>query len=117
MATPPGEHRLEHWVHWSLLAGLVLSASLLALGLVVSLMGGQPRPLGPPPAVSTILVGAWHGRGVNLIDLGLLVLMGTPVLRVAVLLLGWLLDRDIRFAAVAFTVLSLLVLSVVLGMG
>lgn len=117
MSTNSSEHRLEHWVHWSLLSGLLLSATLLSLGLIICLVSGQPRPLGPPPSVSTILRGVRHSQGVSLIELGLLVLMGTPVLRVAVLALGWLLDREWRFAGVAFTVLGLLAVSVVLGMG
>jgi uncharacterized membrane protein len=49
--------------------------------------------------------------------LGLLILIGTPVLRVAVLAVGWWMMGDRRFAAVALTVLALLGLSLALGLG
>ncbi|MBV8557098.1 MAG: DUF1634 domain-containing protein [Planctomycetaceae bacterium] len=107
----------EHSVHWSLLSGLAVSALLLALGLGLALIRGGPRPEGPPHPLSALLRGAAHGEGVDLLDLGLLILIGTPVLRVAVLAVGWWTMGDRRFAAVALTVLALLGLSLALGLG
>jgi uncharacterized membrane protein len=43
--------------------------------------------------------------------------MLTPILRVIVLGVGWLLEREWRFAAIAFFVLALLATSMVLGTG
>ena len=50
-------------------------------------------------------------------QLGLVILMLTPVARVLVLGLDWLLESDRVFAGVAATVLALLAISVVLGTG
>ncbi|HEV3168006.1 MAG TPA: DUF1634 domain-containing protein [Isosphaeraceae bacterium] len=115
--TSSHQHKLERWVHLTLLGGLTVSALLLTLGLVVSYWKHERRPFRPPPPPSITLQNALHGRGPALIDLGLLTLIGTPVLRVVVLGLGWLLDREFRFAAVALLVFCLLCLSLVLGLG
>ncbi len=109
--------RLGTWVHWSLLAGLILSGLLMLGGLTRALVGDRPRPEGPPPAFGDVLRGAFSFESVPLMDLGLLALMVTPVMRVAVLAVGWGRERNWRFLAVALTVLGLLGLSLVLGVG
>src|SRR5947209_14485565 len=115
MADSVDSHRLEHWVHRSLLAGLTVSGLLLMLGLIVALASGKPRPAGAVPSFK-IIREVLGGDGVAMINLGLLFLMGTPILRVAVLAIGWTLRRSWRFAAVALAVLGLLGLSLVLGL-
>jgi hypothetical protein len=75
------------------------------------------RPEGPPPSLGVLMRGALWGDGLSITDLALLVLMVTPLVRVAVLAAGWTLMRQHRFAVVAFVVLGLLGLSLALGMG
>lgn len=111
------DQQLERWVHRALLAGIVLSGSLLAIGLTVNLASGARGVPGPPSALPALLGSAIRGDGVALIDLGLLALIGTPVVRVMVLAVGWLLRRDFRLAAVAGAVLVLLGLGMALGLG
>lgn len=108
-------YRLEHAVHWALFGGLSASTALLTCGLAGALIHGGPRPEGPPPPFVDILRGAARGEPVALMGLGLLLLIATPVLRVAVLAVGWSLERNRRFAAVACAVLALLVVSFLLG--
>jgi hypothetical protein len=109
--------RLGHWVHRSLLAGLTLSGVLLIVGLALALTRAQPRPEGPPPPMAAVARGVVAGNGADLMALGLLALMATPVLRVAVLGLGWGMEREWWFLAVAAVVLGLLGLSLALGLG
>jgi hypothetical protein len=113
------ERRLEHWVHWTLLAGLSTSGLLLLAGLLASLAQGPTRPTtGPPPSPWAVLRGTTHGDPATiLLDLGLLALLATPMLRVAALAVGWSLAGDWRFAGVALVVLSLLGLGLALGLG
>ena len=66
---------------------------------------------------STLLNMALHGDGVALLDLGFLVLMLTPLARVFILGIGWGSERRWRLAAVAFTVLGLLAISMLIGVG
>ncbi len=110
-------HWLEKWVHYSLLAGLMLSGLLLITGLAVVLIRHEVRPEGPPMPLKVIIRGAFSADGVACLDLGLLALMLTPVLRVCVLAVGWSLAGERRFAVVAVTVLTLLGISQALGFG
>jgi uncharacterized membrane protein len=117
MCTAETPHRLEHWVHRTLLMGLAFSTFLLGVGLALALLRGQPRPVGPPPSAAVLLWRAAGGDGSAWMELGLLVLMLTPVLRVAVLAFGWWLSGEKRFALVALVVLGLLGMSLALGVG
>lgn len=110
-------HRLAHWVHWNLLAGVALSGLLLIAGLTLSSARGRQMPQEPPPPLRHVVADALAGDGVAFMRLGLIVLMLTPVIRVVVLMLGWALARDYRFALVALAVLGLLSLGVLLSLG
>ena len=115
---PAGEPRaIGRWVQVSLLAGLLLGGLLMAAGLAAALVLEQPRPEGEPPAIRDLLDRAVRGDGVGLMNLGMLALMATPVLRVAVLALGWGMERRWRFLAVALAVLGQLGVSLALGIG
>lgn len=117
MAVAESSVRLARWVHWSLLGGVALSGLLLSVGLIASSAQNRPLPPGAPTSFTLTVRLALQGNGNALIYLGLFVLMATPVVRVAVLAVGWALVRDFRFAAVSGLVLALLGLAVVLGLG
>lgn len=106
---------LAHWVHLSLLTGLTASGALLGFGLLIVFATNEVRS-GPPPHISELPTEVWHGNGVAVIDLGLMLLMATPTIRVAVLLTGWVREKNWFFAIVAQTVLALLILSIVFGL-
>ena len=110
-------NRLAWAVHISLLSGLVTSAALLVIGAVLVLVSGQSASDNPPGGVTTLLSKAAKGDGTAILQLGLLVLMLTPVARVVVLAVGWLVDREWRFAFVALFVFALLMTSLILGTG
>lgn len=117
MADRLESHRLERWVHRTLLAGLVFSGLLLATGLALVLLRQQARPEGRPPSTASLVRGAFESDGAAMLYLGLLALMATPVLRVVALALGWGLEGDRRFSAVALAVLGMLALSLLIGVG
>lgn len=118
MTSPPDmSRRLEHWVHYSLLVGLVLSGTLLAGGLAVDWFSPEPaRPLQPRTLLETVS-GALGGNARALMNLGILALMATPLVRVIILAIGWMTERQWRMAAVATTVFALLAASLMLGLG
>lgn len=64
-----------------------------------------------------ILAGALRGDGLSPLEPGLVLLMLTPAARVLILAVGWSCERNARSAATAFTVLALLIVSIVLGVG
>ncbi len=107
-------HQLDHSVHRSLLAGLVVSGVLLAAGLAIMLVQGHEHAP-KHQSLSTLLADAARLDGPAITTLGLLALMITPILRVAVLLVGWTILRDWRFAGVSLAVFVLLCISLALG--
>ena len=108
---------LARAVHWTLLIGLVCSALMMIAGLVVAFWKNQPRPEAQVTSVRELLRMAGEGHGVAWMELGVLMLLATPVLRVIVLAIGWSVERDGRMALVAVVVLVLLAVSILLSAG
>lgn len=119
---------VEIWISNLLRTGVLLSLLLLVSGTVLSfvhhpsyLRGGMDLahltrpgaafPHNLPDLWQSLL--AYRGRGV--VTLGLLVLIATPVMRVAVSILAFRHDRDRPFVLITTVVLLLLILSFVLG--
>jgi uncharacterized membrane protein len=106
--------------------GVVLAASIVFLGGVVFLtrhrlpvtdyrvFRGEPIEL---RTISGIFHEASEFRGRGLIQLGLLVLIATPVARVAFSFLAFLYQRDWTYVLVTVLVLGLLVYSLLGGHG
>lgn len=133
-ATPPSApslpappQPLERILALLLQTGIALSLGLVALGLLGSL-ALQPRLLLDPQTLTPLLNQTTppqspkaatphllHLPGTNLISLGLLILILTPVLRVAASLLVFAIQRDRLYSLITATVLLLLILSFALG--
>jgi uncharacterized membrane protein len=105
--------RLMHVVRRTLQSGLTVSAVLILLGGVLAITRSPARY----PRDSGMVYRAMKGDSSAMLNLGLIVLMLTPVARVLVLAVGWFRSRDWTFSLVAFCVLALLVLSILLGTG
>jgi uncharacterized membrane protein len=108
--------RLTRVVHRTLLAGVLASAALLIIGLALAL-SGQAAQAEPVTDWPQLFAQAATGDGRAVIDLGLIVLMFTPVFRVLVLALGWLAERKWWLALVAIAVAIMLAMSVAIGVG
>jgi uncharacterized membrane protein len=68
-----------------------------------------------PHSLHDVFVGLGHFRGRALVMLGLLILIATPVMRVAVSIVAFARQRDRTFVAITSVVLALLVVSFTLG--
>lgn len=68
-----------------------------------------------PRTAAWLLQGLRHAQGEAVLVLGLLLLIATPVLRVAVSILGFALERDRRYVAITIAVLLMLLVSFALG--
>lgn len=110
--------RFRAWVSTVLIVGVTASAALIALGfggaLLVgwsgSLAGAQPGSAAASD-FSTMISGLLALRPVAIAQAGLLVLVATPVVRVAVSLIAFGLERDRLYVAITASVLALLLLS------
>lgn len=114
------DDRVDQIIGKLLRAGVSLSVAIVLSGAVLYLRHyGFERPAyhlfrSEPAAlrkVSGIASGAFHARSEYLIQLGLLVLIATPVARVAFSVVAFALERDWTYVAITVIVLAVLLLS------
>lgn len=116
------EAKLELWISNLLRYGVQLSSLIVLVGGILYLIHHHAEPVdyrvfqgepaiyrSPSGVVQALLEG--HRRGI--IQLGLLVLIATPILRVLLSLVTFLRWRDYTYAAITFLVLSGLIYSFV----
>jgi uncharacterized membrane protein len=118
------DFRIEQAVGNLLRAGVVVAAAVVAAGAIVFLIrhGGE-RPQyaifhGEPSelrSVAGIVHAALAGRGRGLIQLGLLLLVATPVARVVFSVAGFALEGDRAYVVITLVVLAVLLFSLAGG--
>jgi uncharacterized membrane protein len=97
-----------------LAGGLSLAVALLVVGAVLSLLGRPTSSSGVSVADMPRALGALEPAG--FFDLGLLVLLATPVARVLTLSVGFARRKSWLFCGLSVFVLAVLALSVYLGL-
>lgn len=116
----PGGPGLEIWISYVLRIGVLIAAAIILVGLILLIIqgpsGGRPTSLhqvvgkeqrmtvGP----SVILRGVAAGNAVSIIQLGIFVLILTPVTRVAMTIVLFALQREKVFTLVTLTVFLIL---------
>ncbi len=114
------DRRMEIIVGNILRFGVIAAAAVVAVGGLIYLArhGGEPVNLGlfrgelaDFRTVTGIIHSALALRGRGIIQFGLLLLIGTPVARVAFAAVGFALERDRLYATVALLVLGFLLYS------
>jgi uncharacterized membrane protein len=130
-AAPHEDHRVvrvEIVISWVLRIGVVTSLAIVLLGLALVfvqhpafLSSGAELPdltrFGAvfPHTLPDVFQGIAHTRGEAIVAIGLLLLILTPVARVAVSILAFLYQRDRPFTFITLTVLIILLMSFVIG--
>ncbi len=116
------DERLDKMVGMVLRAGVLLAAALVLIGgiaFVASQHGAAPdhrkfhAELTPLASIHGVLGGAMALNPLYIIQLGLLVLIATPVVRVITCTAGFALERDWTYAIVSGIVLAFLIASIV----
>ncbi len=103
-------------IEWVLQGGVILSAVVIAIGLL--LMSLQPNTFAPeqlqpfPHTFAQVGTELLALQPQAVIALGLLLLIATPVLRVAVALVAFAVERDWRFVVITLLVLLILLFSI-----
>ena len=116
-----GVAQLEAIVSYVLRFGVLLSLAITLLGTVLlfTLDPSQAvvRRTGPPVPhdLAGLLAGLLQLQPEAIIDAGLLLLIATPVLRVAVSVVAFLRDKDYVYTAITLFVLAVLLASFFLG--
>src|SRR6266702_239037 len=103
-------------IGWILQGGVVLSSMVILIGLFM--MSLQPDKFAPqklesfPQTFSQVWIGLLTLRPQAVITLGLLLLIATPVVRVAASIVTFAIERDRRFVTITTLVLLLLLFSI-----
>jgi uncharacterized membrane protein len=109
-------------------AGVLLSLAAIVAGVVLTFAqnpsylhsAGSYRHLTSrrapiPHSINTVIDGVSRFRGEAVVAFGLLILLATPVLRVAISIVLFLTRRDATYAAITSAVLAVLIASFLLG--
>lgn len=114
------DQKLEIAIGRMLQIGVLLAATVVLVGGLLYLHGERgPRPdyshfHGEAPALispATIIANAFHGDPQSVIQLGLLLLIATPIARVVLAAIGFLFERDRLYFWVSLLVLAVLLYS------
>ena len=128
---------MEIWISVVLRCGVAASAGIILIGVICLARTGATgyarigaaslqdvvafhAATGPgyfPLSWTAILRGVSAGGAYSIIEVGILTLIGTPVLRVALSVLFFLAQRDWLYVAITLFVLGVLLLGLVLGVG
>ena len=120
--------RVELVISDLLRVGVVISLALIVIGSIVTFvrhpaylrspdeLGGlvQPETI-LPHTLGEVAAGLRDFRGQAIVSLGLLVLIATPMMRVAVSIVAFILAGDRLYTLITLAVFCLLMLSLVLG--
>lgn len=123
----PAAHPMESWISYVLRIGVLLAGAIILVGLALFVVEG---PSGTEPtslhAVLTggalsvhpggIARGVTSGDPIAIIQLGVLALILTPMMRVAMTVILFSAQREWLFVAITTTVLAILVLGLI-GVG
>ena len=116
------DERVEGIIANLLRSGVLLSAAVVFFGAIIYLsrhgmatadyrvFRGEPSELRHPGGIFESVVG-FHGRGI--IQLGLLLLIATPIARVAFAIFGFAAERDRMYVIISSIVLAVLLYSLV----
>lgn len=120
----PSEEAMEQFLGNLLRAGVVLAAAVVLAGGILYLVHhggeephyrvfrGEPADLRSPPG---IVVDAWQLKARGIIQLGLLLLIATPVARVFFSAIGFARQRDWVYVGLTLVVLAGLICSPFIG--
>lgn len=118
---------VESAVAGVLKVGLTLSATVIAVGLVMQELairhlpaGGKRFVSGPgtyPRGIAAVVSGLGHGSGSSVLEVGLALLVSTPIAGVAAAAVVSRRGGDGRLALVGAVVLGVLVVSSLVGLG
>lgn len=119
---------MEFAIATLLRVGVVLSIGIIVIGMIVSLVH-HPDFLSSRPAfdrltaadshfpstIGEVIAGLRRGSGHAMITAGLLVLIATPVMRVALSIVIFLIERDVLYVVITATVFAILLISFAVG--
>lgn len=101
--------------------GVLISGGVILIGLILFIAHGDWRTITNvtkfsfPHSLGSVFSEAGHGSALAIIMVGLLLLIATPVTRIAVSVVTFALERDWRYVVITSIVLLILLISFTLG--
>ena len=127
-------YRLETMIRKTLIIGTLISSVFITGGIILFLVTGQTgynretvlllgdlliyspgRQAAYPTTIQTVLQGVIELKPFAVIELGLLLLMATPICRVMVSIGGFISEKDKKYVLITSLVLMVLFLSQLIG--
>lgn len=116
-------HQTELIISFVLRFGVLLSGSVILFGFILFLFHRESGSLHNlegthpifPHTFSAVLAGVGNGDPVAMIMLGLVLLIATPVTRVAISILAFAVEKDWTYVIITCVVLTILLISFFLG--
>ena len=101
--------RMNRTMYLVLVTGMVLSFSIMIIGLVMYAISPTE---GTTMSLDKIFDGIVHSNPIAVIDLGIVLLIATPLVRVIAAGITFGLEKDYRFLGISIFVLAMIVLAV-----
>lgn len=105
--------------------GVLIAATVSIIGGIMYLLhyGSNPQPshstfVGETTAFTSlkgVLNGAWHLSSRDIMQLGVLLLIATPIARIAFSVFAFLLEKDYMYVVITFVVLAIIFFSMLGG--
>lgn len=104
--------------------GVVFSAVIVFIGGILYLLqtdghslhyavfSGENKQL---LSIGQIVKGVMHGHGASVIQLGLLLLMATPIARIVLSVIGFIREKDVLYTVITLLVLAIILISMLSG--
>ena len=108
------KHDLESVIQKLLVIGVLLSSTLMLTGFILGIVQGVVVP-SQVPNITAVPAEVLALHPIGFMALGLLVLIATPIVRVFFSVLGFLYERDWRYALVTLIVFIIVLTSIFLG--
>ena len=110
-------NKAEFFVSQSLRVGVLFSATIILLGLIIFLSGNGSGYPGEsyPTTLKDILIGTMQMKSFAIISTGLVLLIFTPIMRVGVSIVAFLQEKDWLYVGISSIVFLILVGSFFFG--
>ena len=119
-----GEHEIEDRIARLTWAGVVASALVVVIGVVMQLVRAAPLAVPHAPGgishslgrvLGDVLRGVMRGEPPAIIQAGIILLIGTPWMRVALTLFLYLRQRDWVYTVICLILLAVMIAGLVIG--
>lgn len=111
----PHRHDLiDRWIGRTLKWGMALSLLVLLMGLALLILTPNGH-LEKDLSWGEITSGVLNGDPIAVIDLGIVLLIATPLVRVITAMVVFIVDRDTRFVMISLIVLMVIAVGMAIG--